>query len=144
MNPEIKQLIVKTAVQYLTDLVDRKRTPEKKHWGICDNLYPHCYVTIHDDHGHDDYSAVEAVLAPLLKAGFKTWPHFNGNWVYPIPDPEKILYPSVIYNHWALSVERVNPNGLSMFDQRTKYGRLRMDLIKHLKEHFTVALENQQ
>lgn len=58
-----------------------------------------------------------------IKQAFTTWPHFSGNSSYPIPSTH---YPDPSYAY-----DRTD----NLWDRRTKYGRLRWDLLDHLIEY---------
>lgn len=54
----------------------------------------------------------------------KDWPHFTGDYVLPIPSTKPDKDNAEIY--------RETQRKRQLWDRRTKYGRLRWDLVNHL------------
>lgn len=60
----------------------------------------------------------------LIDSLFKTWEHFSGCAVFPVPDPEKPGDPKA-----ARAIYQASTHGGSFVGE---YGELRLDLARHL------------
>lgn len=58
---------------------------------------------------------------------FEEWKHFSGSYGYPVPDPSKCNDPTYLY----INTDNVYSG---------EYGKLRMDLLRHIEFTLTTAV----
>lgn len=95
-----------TMVEILQRIVETRGTGCD--WGLCAEL----------EGPADDYDE------DLIDSLFKTWEHFSGFVVFPVPDPEKPGDPKA-----AKAIYEASTHGGSFVGE---YGELRLDLARHL------------
>lgn len=97
----------------MTDLLTalkqlRENGPKNRDAGICSQF--------------DLYGLYSSEERRQFINSFKTWPHYSGDFSFPVPSPDKSIE--------ALDAYFDKSNDL--WDCNTEYGRLRWDLLDHI------------
>ena len=95
--------------------------------GICDNIRR---VFIEKFYNH--FCTMWTVFDTGYKEYVKTWKHYNGDAVYPIPSPLEGVKGEEAYYDYTLN----------KWDRNTPYGQLRYDLLDHLIKEFKHARDS--
>jgi len=103
--------------------------------GFCDN-WQMFYDNVCDTNeiyslSRDDENPVHSPTK-MLVAPFKTWPHRSGDPEYVIPSPDPRLSGKWAYTHTH-----------RYWDCRTEYGKLRMDLVHHIRDYYLNVINSE-
>ena len=99
--------------------------------GICTNIGKHLQM-IFTKKFYNHYSTTWAVFNTGYLEYVKTWKHYSGNEVYPIPSPLEGVDDEGVYHN----------STLNKWDRNTPYGQLRYDLLDHLIKEFKHAKDS--
>ena len=74
-------------------------------------------------------------VGSFLQPCFRTWEHFSGNYIYPVPSPHAS-------GKYAASYVYVTTHEDDMWNPEHPYGSLRLDLLEHLIRECKDAIDN--
>jgi hypothetical protein len=111
MSQEIHRLMLKA----LLDL--REAGPSMSRLGICANVQEFLDYSTWDNPHIDRHD--------VLWKAFYEWTHYSGNQNYPVPSTNK-----------KYSAELAYDTTEDLWSRRTKYGKLRWELLDHCIEYF--------
>lgn len=99
---------------YLAELLGMIRNPcNRDHTvGICENI-----SLVHGQMGRESFHIMD--VNEVFGATVKTWPYYSGNKEYPVPSTRPTVDSREAYNTFPL------------WEQATRYGQLRMDLLNY-------------